>query len=91
MSEWGVVGVLVALVGLISAVTAPLIKLNSSIVALTNQVQNILDGLGEFKKRYVDNLNELKAADGEMQGRLDDHEHRITVLESSGQKAQAKK
>lgn len=91
MSEWGVVGVLVALVGLISAVTAPLIKLNSSIVALTNQVQNILDGLGEFKKRYVDNLNELKAADGEMQGRLDDHEHRITVLESGGQKAQAKK
>ena len=83
MSEWGVVGVLVALVGLISAVTAPLIKLNSSIVALTNQVENILDGLGEFKKRYVDNLNELKAADGEMQGRLDDHEHRITVLETS--------
>lgn len=82
MTEWGVVGVIIALAGLVSAVTAPLIKLNSSIVQLTSQVQNILSGLGEFKKRYVDNLQELKEADGEMQGRLEDHELRITVLET---------
>ena len=44
MTEWGVVTVIVALVGLIAAVAAPMVKLNE---------------------------------------RIDDHEHRITVLETT--------
>ena len=81
ITEWGVVGVIIALVGLLAAVVKPIINLNASIVKLTDQVANILSGLEEFKKRYTSHLNELRAADEKQQKELNDHESRICVLE----------
>lgn len=81
MTEWTVVGVIVTLVGLIVAIVKPLLTLNGSIVRLTEEVGNILSGLEAFKKRYVENLTELKTADKKMQEKLDNHEVRIVKLE----------
>lgn len=81
MTEWTVVGVMVTLVGLIVAIVKPLLTLNGSIVKLTEEVGNILSGLEAFKKRYVENLTELKTADKKMQEKLDNHEVRIVKLE----------
>ena len=81
MTEWTVVGVIVTLAGLIVAIVKPLLTLNGSIVRLTEEVGNILSGLEGFKKRYVENLTELKTADKKMQEKLDNHEVRIVKLE----------
>ena len=82
MTEWGVVGVIIALVGLMATVVPPIVKLNSSIVKLTDSVANIMQGLESFKKRYADHLNELKAEDEKLWDGINDHEHRITILET---------
>ena len=40
MTEWGVAGVIIALVGLLATVVPPIIKLNSSIIKLPDAVAN---------------------------------------------------
>ena len=40
MTEWGVAGVIIALVGLLETVVPPIIKLNSSIIKLPVAVAN---------------------------------------------------
>lgn len=82
MTEWGVVGVIIAIVGLIVSVVTPLIKLNSTIVTLSTQVKSLLDGLDEFKNRYKDHLRELQDVDQKQYRLIDDHERRITRLET---------
>lgn len=84
MTEWGVVGVLIALVGLIVTVATPLIKLNATIVKLTSQMESLLTNLEQFKTRYKEHLTELTQANQRQDMQIADHEHRITVLESSG-------
>ena len=81
MTEWGVVGVLVVLIGLIASIVKPMLTLNTSIVQLTTKLASLTQGLDDFKKRYVDNLHELKDADKHMNDKIDDHENRITKLE----------
>ena len=68
--EWQVVTTLVVLVGLVVTVATPMIKLNTSIVKLTDAVQN----LQVFQDMNKDKLEEH-------QEKIEDHEHRITVLE----------
>lgn len=81
MTEWEVVGVIVVLVGLVISVAGPMVKLNSTITKLTVQVANFIQGLEEFKDRYKDQLKEFKDVHEDLYGKVDDHEHRITVLE----------
>lgn len=81
MTEWGVVGVIVVLLGLVGTIVTPLIKLNTSIVKLTVK----LDAFGE-------DLAKLTAENGKSHDRiwrdleekdttLEDHEHRIYAIE----------
>lgn len=81
MTEWEVVGVIVVLVGLVISVAGPMVKLNSTITKLTVQVAHLTQGLDEFKGQYKDQLNEFKGVHEDINKRVDDHEHRITVLE----------
>ena len=85
MTEWGVVTVIVALVGLIATVAAPIIKLTGTINTLSGKVKLLLSNLDEFKGRYKETLEELKGADQRQCNRLDDHEHRLTQLETNYQ------
>lgn len=81
MTEWTVVTVIVAIVGLIATVAAPIIKLTSTINILSGKVELLLSNLEDFKTRYKETLEELKDADQRQVKKLDDHEHRITMLE----------
>ena len=68
--EWQVVTTIVVLGGLIVTIVTPMIKLNTSIVKLTDAVQNL---------QVFQDLNKDKLE--EHQEKIEDHEHRITVLE----------
>lgn len=85
MNEWTVVTVIVALVGLVVTVATPMIKLNSTITALSSQVKLLLDNLDEFKTRYKEQLKELNATDQKLFGLINDHETRISKLETKVQ------
>ena len=84
--EWEVVGVIVVLVGLIASVSGPMLKLNSTLTRLTTKMESFTEGLDKFQGRYKDHLKEQGEINEKHQAELDDHEHRITVLEASGQK-----
>ena len=80
MTEWGVVTVIVALVGLIATVAAPIIKLTGTINTLSGKVELLLANLDDFKARYKETLEELKETDQKQYDKLNAHEHRITQL-----------
>lgn len=82
MTEWGVVGVIIALVGLVAAIVGPITKLTQSITKLTV----VVDRLDEEQKTQRANAKKshqkLWDKCGEIDKTLDNHEHRITVLET---------
>lgn len=71
MNEWGVVTVIIALVGLVSVFVKAACSMSKSAQRLSDSV----DGL----KGSVD---ELKSDNKEFRDKLENHDHRITVLES---------
>lgn len=85
MSEWGVVGVLIAIVGLFFTVGKPVITLNTSITKLTVTVEQLQKDYDDLKKQAHEEVNDLavKNADSHrrIHDKLDDHEHRIADLE----------
>lgn len=74
MTEWGVVGVLAVLVGLISTFVTAAVKMTRSVQKNTDATERLADVVGDFKK---DN----KADHKEFREQLGDHETRISVLE----------
>lgn len=50
MTEWEVVGVIVTLLGLITAIVAPILKLNSSVVTLNATANFLTDEMREFRE-----------------------------------------
>lgn len=81
MSEWGVFGVIAALVTFGVCVGAPLLKLNSNITRL-NVILKMLQK--QFDKFGVDNEKEheaLRDKNAKQDDEINDHETRITVLE----------
>lgn len=84
MTEWGVVGVIIALAGLLATVTAPLIKLNGNITSLNvtlNQMRKDVDAQKESSKESHRRLWEHNE---EQDKRLDEHDMRITLIEHHG-------
>lgn len=89
MTEWGVVGVLVILVGLIASICGPLIKATKAITALTAEINFFRSELNEMKndnKDFQKSASEKHAKihqriDGQ-DLKLDDHEKRIYKLEN---------
>ena len=73
MTEWGVFGVIVALVTFALAVGAPVLKLNKSINVLTVNVENLKDLLDEMKK---DN----RRAHQDLQDQIDEHSEKISGI-----------
>lgn len=82
MTEWGIVGVIVTLVGLIAAVTAPMIRLNGTLTKLTAQMEHFNAGLEEFKRQYDRQLEKFEGVHEDLYNEIGNHEHRITVLET---------
>ena len=59
MSEWGVVGVLIAVVGLFFTVGKPVITLNTSITKLTVTVDRLQKDYDDLKKQAHSEVNDL--------------------------------
>lgn len=81
MTEWGVVGVIIALVGLGAAIIKPIISLNTAITKLTMAVNELQKDIADITTRNTSSHDRLWKKNGEQDATLDDHEHRITVLE----------
>ena len=85
MTEWGVVGVIIAVVGLFFTVGKPVITLNTSITKLTVTVDRLQKDYDDLKKQAHSEVNDLAVKNSDSHRRihdkLDDHEQRITDLE----------
>ena len=80
--EWEIVGVIVVLVGLIASISGPMLKLNGTLTRLDAKMEHFTDGMEKFQSRYKDHLKEQGEINEKHKAELDDHEHRITVLEA---------
>lgn len=84
MTEWTVFGVIVALIGFAVAVGTPIIKLNSTIVRLSQLVERCSTDLRELTDRNSRSHDRIFSHLEEHDHTLNDHETRISILE--GQK-----
>ena len=84
MTEWGVVGVIIALSGLFITVGKPIAKLIAVMERLTN-VCNELNS--KFEKFQIDNKESHKRIwdhNNKQDNMINDHEKRINYLEKMG-------
>lgn len=82
MNEWQVVGVIIALIGLVGAIVAPLLRLNGSITKLTITVDQLVKDMDEQHRRSHDAHEKLWDHQNEQDSKLVNHEIRITKLEN---------
>lgn len=82
MSEWGVVGVIIALLGLIVTVVTPVVKLNTTIVKLTAIVENLSGDVAELTTRNTKTHDRLFDHLAKHDDILSDHETRIQIIET---------
>lgn len=81
MNEWTVVTVLITMVGLLISVVTPLLKLNSTITRLNASVDSLAVEMEKYTAKNEQSHDKLWRKNEEQDATLDDHEHRITVLE----------
>ena len=81
MSEWTVVGVVIALIGFAASIVGPVVKLNTSITKLTVTMDNVSARLGKIEADNHDSHKRLWQHNDQQDDKLADHEHRIKVME----------
>jgi len=88
MNEWGVVGVIVTLVGLAAAIIKPIVQLNTNIDKLTDAVEGLKNAHTKMEesnteehKKIHERINHRKKENEELDDRVADHERRIGILE----------
>lgn len=84
MTEWGVVGVLIALVGFVGALAKPLISLNTAITKLTLAVERLQHDLTAMASKNSESHSRIYGKLEGQDSRLDEHEGRISLLEVRG-------
>ena len=81
MAEWGVFGVVIALVGFAATFLAPALKLNSSITKLTVTVERLVKDMSDQRESSSKAHERLWDKNDEQDKAITDHETRITTLE----------
>ena len=88
MTEWEVVGVFIVIIGLVSSIVGPIIKLCKTITKLSVLIDQAMEGLRELKETTQQIQNRASSAHqrlydriGENETQLQNHEVRITSLE----------
>lgn len=81
MTEWGVVGVLVVLVGLVTAILSPALKWNTTNTKAMTENTMALKALTETIKS---NETRNEKEHGEIWTELDEHDKRISCIEKGG-------
>lgn len=79
MTEWTIVTVLIAIIGLFFTVGKPIINLNTTIVKLQATVENLMKEVETFKSSNSKSHEKIFS-------QLDDHENRISKLEVLNEK-----
>jgi len=79
MTEWTIVTVLIAIIGLFFTVGKPIINLNTTIVKLQATVENLMKEVETFKSANSKSHEKIFS-------QLDDHENRISKLEVLNEK-----
>ena len=82
MTEWGVVGVIIALVGLFVTIVKPLLTLNTSMVKLTEEMKHVNKGLNDLNDKNTENHKRIWDRIDDHGEQLLDHERRIDHLEN---------
>lgn len=81
MTEWGVVGVLVTVVGLFLTVGKPMLSLNTSIVKLQEEMKSVSRGISDLNEKNSGDHKRIWEKVDKHGGQLEDHEKRIQHLE----------
>lgn len=80
MTEWGVFGVISALITLALAIGAPVLKLNKSINILTVTVEHLKELLAEMKRENAIAHDDLQEQIDEHSKQLVSHTRDIAIL-----------
>lgn len=81
MNEWTVVGVIVVLLGLLGTVTAPMIKLNTTLTKLNDKFETLDGKLTDVTESNHDSHKRLWEHEEAQDNTLHNHEARIQILE----------
>lgn len=81
MNEWGVVGVIIALAGLIATIVNPVIQLTKAVTTLTVTVKELKQDFDAEKAQGKESHQKLWAKNEAQDKVLLDHEGRISKLE----------
>ncbi len=81
MSEWVVVTSIVVLIGLVTAIVTPIVKLNTTITKLTVVVDTTQDTLKKLTEDNTASHRRLWERNDEQGEQIQEHEKRITALE----------
>lgn len=88
MTEWGVFGVVVALVGFAISIITPILKLNTNITRLTVTMEHLVKEMGgqskkmeEIREKNHRSHERLWEKNEEQDKAIENHETRIKVLE----------
>lgn len=85
MTQWEVVGVIVVLVGLFTAVCVPIIKsTKESVRAMTElniTMKNLADKLTNLESNNTEAHRRIWVHNDEQDAKIQDHETRITIIE----------
>ena len=79
--EWEVVTVIIALVGLLTTVTKPIMKLTKTITELNDTCQNLEERMEKFENQNQDSHVKIWAHNDKQDEQLAEHENRISLLE----------
>lgn len=82
MSEWTVVGVIIALVTFIIALAKPMISLNTTLTKLTVQVERLEVSIRDNAEKSDHSFDKLWAHNDAQDKTLADHESRINMIEN---------
>ena len=81
MNEWGVVLVIISLISLITAIVAPLLKLNTAITKLNVTLTNLDNLVYESRTKQENHEKESNKKFDEYEHRLTEHTVKIKNLE----------
>lgn len=81
MTEWGVFGVITALIAFVVAVVKPIINLTQSITKLTVVVDKLSTDVDTQREQSIVSHEKLWAHNDEQDEKISDHERRIYALE----------
>ena len=86
MTEWSIVTVIIALIGLIVSVTSPIVKLNTTITKLTQIVDAVGKDLADLTDRNSKSHARIYDSLDKHDNAINNHETRIVILEKEIEK-----